>query len=98
MDWYYSKGSNRVGPLPLEALVDAAQSGTLQPADYVWSDGMPAWVPADSVPDLFSTATPHPLLARIVAGPGDQPLVVGKSLLVVSGTTLPPRCIKTKRP
>ena len=100
MNWYYAKGNDRFGPIPLEALVDSAMSGALKPTDMVWSDGMPAWVAADAVPDLFSTQWPHPLLIRV--GGSDYlrqfPEADGKALVVVSGTSLPHRCVKSNLP
>ena len=101
MNWYYVKAGNRIGPMPLEGLVEAAQSGKLQTSDLVWSDGMPEWVSADAVPDLFSTALPHPLLQRI-GGATEYwrkfPYADGRLLVVESGALLPRRCIKTNSP
>ena len=100
MNWYYTKGTNRIGPMSLEQLVAAAQTGALAATDLVWSDGMPSWVSADSVPDLFSIALPHPLLQRV--GGSDYlrnfPSVEGRSLIITSGTVLPRRCVKTNVP
>ena len=100
MNWYYAKGNDRFGPVTLEGLVQAAMSGVLLPSDLVWSDGMPSWVAADAVPDLFSTQRPHPLLVRV--GGTDYlrqfPDVDGKAIVVTSGAVLPQRCVKTNVP
>jgi hypothetical protein len=66
----------------------------------VWSEGMPDWIAADAVPDLFSKEVPHPLLKRIGGNDCLQqfPMVIGRSLLVPSGTKLPLRCVKTNAP
>ena len=87
MGWYYSKGEQQFGPILLEQLVAGAQSGTIVPTDLIWTDGMPCWLPADSVPDLFSKESPHPLLKPMIepaADPGADPvtrmiLPVGRS-------------------
>jgi hypothetical protein len=71
MSWYYAKGAKRVGPLTLEEFVAAAQTGALLPTDQIWTEGMPCWLPADTVPDLFSAETPHPLLKPVVEPPKD---------------------------
>jgi len=75
MSWYYAKGGQRVGPLTLEEFVAAAQSGALLPTDQIWTEGMPCWLPADTVADLFSTESPHPLLRPLIEPPKEPDAV-----------------------
>ena len=51
--WYYSKDGQQVGPITSVVLQQMVASGHLSPADYVWRDGMPDWLPVESVPELF---------------------------------------------
>ena len=53
-DWYYARNNQQQGPVALSALQDMARSGQLQAGDLVWRDGMPNWVPAAQVPELFA--------------------------------------------
>lgn len=52
-EWFYSDGDQRMGPVTIEQLREFASSGTLKRADLVWKDGMPDWVEARTIADLF---------------------------------------------
>lgn len=51
--WYYSQGGQQHGPVAQDELVRLAQSGSIKPADMLWTNGMPSWAQAASVPGLF---------------------------------------------
>jgi len=51
--WFYTQNGQQSGPVSAEELNQMAKSGRLQPTDMVWRDGMPQWVMADSIGDLF---------------------------------------------
>jgi hypothetical protein len=53
VDWYYSVGNHRQGPVTEDALRRMARSGTLRPTDLVWREGMADWVEANTVETLF---------------------------------------------
>ena len=54
-NWYYTTdGAERRGPVSLDQLRELLQRGTVQPADRVWTEGMPDWTPAADCPDLQS--------------------------------------------
>lgn len=53
-EWYYARNNQQQGPVALQALQDMARSGQLQPGDLVWRDGLPNWLPASRVPELFA--------------------------------------------
>jgi hypothetical protein len=64
IDWYYSPDDGQqVGPLSFEQIRDLALAGRLSPADLVWADGMPDWIPAERVIALFQPPQPPPLPA-----------------------------------
>jgi predicted RNA-binding Zn-ribbon protein involved in translation (DUF1610 family) len=52
--WFFAKDGKRVGPLTSKELKAAADRGELIPADWVWKEGAPQWVPASNVRGLFS--------------------------------------------
>lgn len=54
--WYYSSDGTQRGPVPDDALQALAATGQLDPDDSVWTDGMPAWVPAGTIDGLFPNA------------------------------------------
>src|SRR5690606_42053873 len=46
--YHYTDGTNTFGPLSIEELKTKGITGDT----YVWTEGMPNWVPAKSVPEL----------------------------------------------
>ena len=72
--WYYSKGGQQNGPVPMEDLVRLIGTGTVTRSDLVWREGMTDWLPAAQVPEL---APPPPAAAEVVRPSipaGGQPL------------------------
>lgn len=59
--WYYATGGQRQGPVSEEQLRRLIASGQVTPLTLVWTDGMPEWVAAGSMPQFFSGQTPPPL-------------------------------------
>jgi|GEM_PF-6146466 len=51
--WYYSVSGNRRGPLTITQLKSLVESAVLRPNDLVWREGMPGWVEAGTIPELF---------------------------------------------
>lgn len=47
--WFYAKDGQQHGPVPISELRQLGSSGVLQPTDYVWSEGMTDWIPAQQV-------------------------------------------------
>ena len=52
-EWYYGHDGERHGPVPLADLKQLAASNQLEPTDLVWTSGMPDWLPAKDIEDLF---------------------------------------------
>lgn len=50
--WYYALGGAQQGPIDLATLQQYVASGTIQPSDVVFREGMTDWAPAQSVPEL----------------------------------------------
>ena len=50
--WYYTRGTERVGPLELDALKQLLATGQVSSTEMVWTEGMTEWVPATGVAAL----------------------------------------------
>ncbi len=50
--WYHLQGREQHGPTDLDSMRRLVLDGTVAPDTYVWSDGMPDWLPAREVPAL----------------------------------------------
>lgn len=55
--WYISRNSQNIGPMPESELRLKQQSGELLQTDYVWCEGLPDWVP---VPRIATVLPPLP--------------------------------------
>ncbi len=51
--WFYMVNGARRGPVTVAQLKALVESGVLRANDLLWRDGMPAWVPAGTVTELF---------------------------------------------
>lgn len=56
-EWFYGVAANRLGPVSATVLQQMAQSGQINPLTNVWSEGMPQWVPAGTLPLLYPPGT-----------------------------------------
>lgn len=65
MKWYYTKNNAQQGPVTFAELQTLAAQGILdKQSTLVWQEGSPDWIPAHTVPNLFSTAiTANPYAA-----------------------------------
>ena len=61
-NWYYAQNNQQLGPVTLEALRNMLVTGQVHGSDLVWTQGMPQWLPARSVPEVAS------VLANVGAG------------------------------
>ena len=75
--WLYTSNGEQKGPITFADLARLAASGKLQKQDYIWTDGMPDWVTADSKPELFRV--------RAVAV---RPVTLTKTPVVSRGATV----------
>lgn len=51
--WFYMVNGARRGPVTVAQLKALVESAVLRANDLLWRDGMPAWVAAGTVPELF---------------------------------------------
>ncbi len=60
--WHVSVNGQTIGPLTAQQLAQGVASGQYGPQTYVWTAGMPNWLPAAQVPQLAALfgATPPP--------------------------------------
>ena len=58
--WHYASGGQQSGPIEEEELKGLLGSGRLPASTLVWTDGMPNWVAAASLPALFVAGPPGP--------------------------------------
>src|SRR5579871_5428967 len=51
--WFYTTDGQAKEPVNAAELREMSMRGALKPTDLVWSEGMPQWIRAGSVPNLF---------------------------------------------
>ena len=51
--WHYTSAGVQRGPVDFSNLQLLCASGQITTDDLVWSDGMPAWIPANQIPGLI---------------------------------------------
>jgi len=69
--WYISRDSQNIGPMPEAELRRRMQTGELLPTDHVWAEGLADWVP---VPQI-ATVLPPPPAPTPAPAPRPQPPV-----------------------
>ena len=84
-EWSYIQNGQQSGPVAWSHLQQLVASGRLRPADLVWTNGMPSWAAAGSIPNLFpptpaasSPPSVPPVPAATPANPPDAHGRVGK--------------------
>lgn len=73
--WYYAREGRQLGPVEEDELRRLVMAGSVRGSDYVWTDGMADWQPADRVPGLIVAPPPGagPAVAAR-AGDDDRPV------------------------
>ena len=69
--WFFTSNGQQAGPVTWADLAGRAAAGSLTPGDYVWREGMPNWVPASTIPNLFGLG---PVAPVVPAAPGGWPM------------------------
>ncbi|MCW8129377.1 MAG: DUF4339 domain-containing protein [Planctomycetota bacterium] len=59
-DWFYSNGTEQIGPITEVALKDLIKTGAVKRNTLIWKEGMAEWTPAGQVPGIFSSPPPLP--------------------------------------
>ena len=65
--WYYTSEGKQMEPVPIPDLKRLVGEGVLKPTDMVWKDGLPRWIRASSVQELFPD--PSSSLDQYFSGP-----------------------------
>jgi uncharacterized RDD family membrane protein YckC len=55
-EWYYAQDNRQLGPVTIEALIDMIRQGQVWPTDLVWTENLPDWRPASTIPALMPAA------------------------------------------
>src|SRR6516165_9934566 len=55
--WFYTCEGKQMDPVTIRELKRLAGDGTLKPTDMVWKEGMPRWIRASSLRELFPDPT-----------------------------------------
>ena len=67
-EWYWMKDGKKQGPVDTAHLKQLARAGQIQPADMIWRDGLPNWVPASQASGL-EFGPPQRVLSSHRSGP-----------------------------
>jgi MoxR-like ATPase len=82
-DWYYTKGSDRFGPIDEAELRRRLQSGEITPNDWIWREGLRGWVKVADWPGRIKDGGDSAITGDVVtATPLDPP---GRSGVVNAG-------------
>ena len=65
--WFYTRAGKQLGPVPLADLKRLIGEGAVKPGDMVWHEGLPRWVRAGTVPELFTHASTTPEAASALS-------------------------------
>jgi hypothetical protein len=60
VSWHLSVSGQTYGPYPIQSLQAMIPTGQFTLSTLVWRDGMAAWAPAGSMPELVQLFTPSP--------------------------------------
>lgn len=97
-DWYYIGHYGQLGPLTREQIDELIDGGVIARETYVWSTGMPEWLPADRVADLHTTFNiaqpqvappPPPVMPRLASSQSTPARTFGADTFAVPSTFHP---------
>ncbi|QGJ68391.1 Hypothetical protein PBC10988_0500 [Planctomycetales bacterium 10988] len=57
--WFYASDNEQKGPFSKQVMKEKIEEGVILPDDLVWKQGMPDWVPAKSLTELFDVRLLH---------------------------------------
>jgi HlyD family secretion protein len=57
-EWYIAREGKEFGPVGIEVLRSGVDTGTIVPSDFVWSPGLPEWIP------ILEVVSPNPTDAK----------------------------------
>ncbi len=74
--WFYTSEGKQMDAVSIQELKRMVSDGVLKPTDMVWKDGMPRWVRASSVNELYPNPTAG-LDQYFTTGKDNQPVGTG---------------------
>jgi hypothetical protein len=93
-EWHYTQNGQPAGaPISTAELKQLAATGKLKPTDMVWRDGMPNWVQAGTLPEIFAAPAapaPAPRAPAPMPGPGPAGPMAGAPMDVGYAPPPPP--------
>lgn len=81
--WFIYLTDHHEGPFTAPEIAEKAKAGLVNGQSLAWKDGMPEWVPAETIPELAAAMAADGAAASPAAAPEPE----GASGLVVSGDT-----------
>src|ERR1700677_2121085 len=57
-NWFYCRGGQQNGPISTAQMKDLITRGQIAPADMIWREGMPNWIPARDAAELALPSSP----------------------------------------
>jgi len=86
--WHYSVNGARRGPVTTTQLKAQVESGVVRANDLLWREGLPAWVEAGTIPELFP---PSALVKPPVPMPAPIPVAPAPPMSIQSVQPIPAR-------
>src|SRR5262245_25736687 len=71
IEWYVARDGKTFGPFTSERMNTGVREGELRRDDHVWCKGMPHWLPAADVPEIWQPPSPPP--PPVPAAPRPEP-------------------------
>lgn len=67
-NWFYGRGGQQNGPVTAAQMKNLITRGQIAPADMVWREGMPNWIPARDAAELAHLSPPSAGSAPVPVG------------------------------
>lgn len=72
-EWYVARDGKAAGPYTTAQMQADARAGSLKPTEQIWREGMPAWVNAGGIMEIFAPNPPGAAPDRAPAMPPPMP-------------------------
>lgn len=92
--WYYQRGNERIGPVPLTEIENAIKKNRLLEQTFVWADRLPGWQQAGTLAELRPFFLANSFQAHFWAA---VPLAVLSATLIVLGFVIVPLIVAVSR-
>lgn len=85
--WYYQRGNERIGPVPLTEIENAIKKNRLLEQTFVWAEHLPGWQQAGTLAELKPIFLANSFQAHFWAA---VPLAVLSAILIFLGFAVVP--------